>query len=215
MIERRKLIGIIAKKPPFNGLLNRIHIVNNFFSHSMCKWIIDEANKYALKNGGWTVKRHKNYPTTDIPITYIPSLSTPLMNYCIAHILPLISKNYKMNYYFLSISDLFIVKYDVDGQNYLDWHRDGSIISFNILLNDDFTDGGTAIEHISENGTEERIYNTNKGDLLIHPGKLKHSGLQITSGSRYILVGFIEYCFRITRGVNMEENSDSTDIHKI
>lgn len=199
MIERRKLIGMIARDPPVEGFLNKTHIHQNFFTPKMCKWIIDETEHHSIKNGGWTKKRHKNYPTTDIPVISIPLLSTPLLNYCNIHILPLISKHYKMNFYFLNIADLFVVKYDVNGQDHLDWHRDGSIISFNILLNDDFTEGGTAIEHKTESGIKEIIYTSNKGDLFIHPGKLRHCGRRITSGTRYIIVGFVEYCSRLIK----------------
>jgi hypothetical protein len=87
-------------------------------------------------------------------------------------------------------------------QESLDWHIDGSVISFNVLLNEDFTGGGTSIKHTSEFGIEEKSYCSKKGDLFIHPGRLKHCGNNIKSGVRYIIVGFIEYCFQLEDIIN-------------
>lgn len=198
VFDLRAKIGKIALKPPVNGLLNKTYKHQKFVSDDFCEWVIKNAEIHAEINGGWTTNRHKNYPTTDIPVRSINMLKVPLFNLVNINILPLISKHYKLNLYFLNIMDLFVVKYDVEGQDHLETHRDGSIISFNILLNDEFEGGGTTIEHtknIDDNfkETEEVLYQSNKGDLFIHPGKLRHSGNKITSGVRYIIVGFVEY----------------------
>jgi hypothetical protein len=31
-----------------------------------------------------------------------------------------------------------------------------------------------------------------QGDLIIHSSRIKHSGLPITNGTRYLLVGFLD-----------------------
>ena len=59
----------------------------NIISNDICDFIINESEKYAENNKsqenptGWTKSRHKNYPTTDLPIllqnltnSYSPSL---------------------------------------------------------------------------------------------------------------------------------------------
>ena len=83
------------------------------------------------------------------------------------------------------MADLFIVKYDADMQNLLDMHIDGTFITVNILLSDknDFEGGGTYFA----DGTSCFL---NQGDMLFHSGLIKHSGLPITKGKRYLLVAF-------------------------
>ena len=72
-------------------------------------------------------------------------------------------------------------------------HTDNSEISVNILLSDpsEFEGGGTYFD-------DGIVTFLEKGDALIHCGKTKHSGLEITKGRRYILVAFIHihnpYC---------------------
>ena len=72
-------------------------------------------------------------------------------------------------------------------QRELSMHTDGSIFSFNILLNDptDFDGGGTYFEPTAMTAREAR------GTAIGHSGQVRHSGLAITRGERYLLVGFI------------------------
>ena len=95
-------------------------------------------------------------------------------------------------------------------------HRDGSVISFNVLLNseNDFVGGGTFFEQdqvvqnnmiITKNnendittnlvkmeGVYGKVYTIQRGDVLIHSGKLRHGGYEITNGKRMLLVGFVD-----------------------
>jgi predicted 2-oxoglutarate/Fe(II)-dependent dioxygenase YbiX len=66
-------------------------------------------------------------------------------------------------------------------------HQDGSFLSFNILLSDtsDFDGGGTYFE----DGLTAHL---EQGDILIHSSRVKHSGLPIVKGTRYLLVGFLD-----------------------
>lgn len=75
----------------------------------------------------------------------------------------------------------------MNNQKSLDYHTDGSQFSFIITLNEEFEGGGT--KFLSDGET----YKLNKGDCLIFNGKNKHCGVKITSGTRYILTGFINY----------------------
>ena len=86
----------------------------------------------------------------------------------------------------LNIQDLFIVKYEATSQNYLELHVDGSFLSFNVLLSNtkEFEGGGTYFDDGLTSYSEQ-------GDMLIHSSKIKHSGLAITKGKRYLLVGFL------------------------
>ena len=95
-------------------------------------------------------------------------------------------------------------------------HRDGSVISFNVLLNseNDFVGGGTFFEQdqvvqnnmITNKNNENdittnllkmedvygKVYTIQRGDVLIHSGKLRHGGYEITNGKRMLLVGFVD-----------------------
>ena len=65
------------------------------------------------------------------------------------------------------------MQYSVQGQAGLALHRDGSIMSFNILLNSaqDFEGGGTYVE------ADECAYQIMQGDCFVHSGKLRHGGI--------------------------------------
>ena len=159
---------------------------NRFYNSDICNWIIYESEKYASNNGGWTTKRHINYPTTDIPVHLINSISTFIFQSSI-NICNFIKESYQIpNEMGLDIQDLFIVKYEHDKQNFLEPHKDGSFISFNILLTNpnDFEGGGTEFE-------DGLITKNMQGDLFIHSSLITHSGIPITKGKRYLLVGFI------------------------
>ncbi len=157
------------------------------FNYDMCKYIIDESNKYANINGGWNTKRHQNYPTTDLSVENISSIFILIMHYLNNTIIDLIKTSYQIHDNLdINIDDLFIVRYSSDKQNSLDMHKDNSHITFNILLSDnaDFEGGGTYFE----DGLTTKL---ECGDMLIHTGRINHRGLPITKGDRYLLVGFI------------------------
>lgn len=180
------------------------NIIKNIMSNDLCDLIINESEKYAKENSGWCKNRHKIYPTTDIPIKLLKNIDLIVYNYIIINIFEIISNKYNLNKYFIGINDLFIVKYEENGQYELEKHKDGSMISFNILLNkkSDFEGGGTIIE--TTNG--DILYELDKGDLLLHRGNNKHGGKKIFSGKRYILVGFLSYLKNINNLLKIEDN---------
>jgi len=211
---------ILLRKIMFQKIKNNLEnypysTFSNIISYSLCDFIIDEAEKYALNNitteniDGWTKKRHSNYPTNDLPVKDIPTLNTLINNIIKYDIFPFIEKTYNVNKYFLDCNDIFIVKYKYDQQSNLDRHKDGCAFSFNILLNNenDFEGGGTIIE---ENGKDILVNNT-KGSLVLHSGQVFHSGNKITKGIRYILVGFVSYL----KGYDINHYNSKTLNHKI
>jgi hypothetical protein len=167
-----------------NRFLQRF-IYPKIYCSSVCKWIINESETYAENNGGWTKTRHANYPTTDLPVKFISSISNFVFG-SIQMIIDKINTSYCLNNEIpIKFRDVFVVKYKHDEQNFLEMHSDGSIISFNILLSEqnDFEGGGTCFD-------DGLVIKSEQGDLIIHNGKIKHSGLPITQGTRYLLVGF-------------------------
>jgi hypothetical protein len=169
----------------YNRFIQRF-TYNNIFSKNVCEWFIAESENYARLNGGWTTQRHHNYPTTDLPLEKITSIFGFTL-FSFNNIFDRIKKSYCLpDYLTFNISDLFVVKYDSDMQNSLEMHHDGSFFSMNILLSDtnDFEGGGTYFN----DGITAYL---NQGDLLVHSGKVKHSGLPITKGNRYVLIAFV------------------------
>jgi hypothetical protein len=169
----------------YNRFLQRFSFPK-IYSPDMCRYIINECENYAKHNGGWLTTRHHKYPTTDLPVDKIPSIFGIILE-TLKTITNKISTSYCLHDdMVIDIKDLFIVKYSHDAQNQLEMHTDGSFISFNILLNEssEFEGGGTYFD----DGLTSRL---EQGDILIHSSKIKHSGLPITSGCRYLLVGFV------------------------
>lgn len=175
----------VDQKFLYNRFVQR-HICNKIYGKNVCEWIIFESEEYAKNNGGWTTSRHEKYATTDIPVEKI----VPVFRYVLysfqtifqkIHTYYCLPKNTELN-----IVDLFIVKYSENAQNMLDLHHDGSFLTVNLLLNDacEFEGGGTYFN----DGTTVFL---EQGDMLIHSGKIKHAGIQITKGKRYLLVAFI------------------------
>jgi hypothetical protein len=172
-------------KLKYNRFLQRF-CYNKIYTSDMCNYIINECEKYATNNGGWTTKRHNNYPTTDLPVEKIPSIFGLVLE-TLKTITNKVKKSYGLSEnMIINISDLFVVKYKDTKQNYLEMHCDGSFLSFNVLLSDtsDFEGGGTYFD----DGLTAHL---EKGDILIHSSRIKHSGLSITKGTRYLLVGFL------------------------
>jgi len=173
-----------TKELKYNRFLQRF-LHPKIYCPNACSWIISECEKYAEKNGGWTTKRHLKYPTTDLPVESVK----PIIGF-IFESLKIITSKIKKSYglndeIVIDYRDLFIVKYKEDQQNFLELHKDGSFLSFNILLSDasDFEGGGTYFD-------DGLIMKGEQGDLILHSSKMKHSGLPITKGTRYLFVGF-------------------------
>jgi hypothetical protein len=187
---RKKAIdGYVYNYNTFNK--RSIFTIENVLDRKICEWIIFESEEHAKINGGWNRYRHEEAFTTDIQIKKIKNLSNFITNFVIMNIFPAIEKYTNFEKLHLVIRDLFVVKYSHEAQNELEIHRDGSTISFNILLNEktEFDGGGT----IFKLDSGDSIYNINRGDMLLHCGRIEHGGVKIKRGVRYILIGFIGY----------------------
>jgi hypothetical protein len=169
----------------YNRFLQRFHYAK-IYTPDICRFIINECENFASQNNGWTTKRHHNYPTTDLPVDKIASIFGLILE-TMNTIVIKIKKSYGLGDDIgINVSDLFVVKYSDNAQNNLVMHRDGSFLSFNILLSDvsNFEGGGTYFD-------DGLTHYPEQGDILIHSSKIKHSGLAITKGTRYLLVGFL------------------------
>ena len=68
-------------------------------------------------------------------------------------------------------------------------HQDGQAFSFIIPLNKDYVGGGTKFKFL------EDIIDPDIGNCTIFCGKHHHKGIEIKTGERYILAGFLSYGF--------------------
>lgn len=155
------------------------------YTPDICKWIVEEGEKHASKTGGWTTCRHKNYPTTDLPVKDIPTVYSFILSSLPSN-LDKIMKMYGLEGSKINICDLFLVKYHENMQNELEVHKDGSVLSFGIVLSNpcDYEGGGTMFE-------DGIHYSLEQGDMLVHSGRVNHTGMKITRGTRYVLVAFL------------------------
>eukprot|EP00928_Gymnodinium_smaydae_P055480 TRINITY_DN39003_c0_g1_i1.p1 TRINITY_DN39003_c0_g1~~TRINITY_DN39003_c0_g1_i1.p1 ORF type:complete len:408 (+),score=68.68 TRINITY_DN39003_c0_g1_i1:138-1226(+) len=179
------------------GHLRQVYTLERVWTSEECSNVLlavrEEVARRANQSGGWTTDRHAAYATTDLPSSEVPLVDSwvraSLRNKVLARLavrhgwLPSDGSR-------LVFRDLFFVWYSASpgAQAGLALHRDGSIISFNILLNDpaDFDGGGTYIE------VDDCTYSISQGDCFVHSGKLRHGGHPVTRGERYVLVAFVD-----------------------
>lgn len=142
-----------------------------------------------IKKGQWHTSRHKSYPTTDIPVSKLWEIDILLCDKLERILIPEFSRLYKVREDCLWLRDLFLVKYESGQQTGLELHRDASDFSFVIQVNslEEFNGGGTFFED------DKRVYNMKPGNCLLFSGKELHSGVNITSGKRIIITGFVDY----------------------
>ena len=151
--------------------------------------------QHALEKGvvEWTTKRHKHYPTRDIPVE---SKTLPVTSVMVKELLTnVLAPVYEQHYPGVNASDLtfqeaFVVRYGTEsgGQRNLDAHVDGSPLSFVCALNDEYEGGGTHLTKLDETCKPK------KGQCCIFAGGVQeHKGLAITSGERYLLTGFVNF----------------------
>ena len=171
-----------------NGLdsyVKRYKVVKKIIDLNSCNQIIKEAETYAQKNS-WSISRHKLYPTVDNLITLDWDCYKIINNF-----LPKLFKSLEILFNLkrgnLELKETFIVKYSMDLQKELEYHKDSSQFSFILGLNNSFSDGGTEFKDGSIK------INLDIGDVLIFCGENVHRGFPISSGTRYILTGFINY----------------------
>ena len=130
----------------------------------------------------------ENVPTVDIHMSQIgfrKQWEQIIFTY-ISHVVSELYSPFKTN----GLNIAFVVKYDMEGQIKLNRHHDASAYSLSITLNTpdvDFEGGGTRYVK------QETTVRGKKGYAILHPGRLTHyhEGLPITSGTRYIMVSFV------------------------
>lgn len=195
--ERCVDFGVRARSPYWPSY-RAAHVLQNHptagFTVDVRAGLVAMGEAVAAASGGWRTDRHDNYPTTDFSVKddLPPRFSKQVLALARLWVLPHVAELAGVFASDLRLADLFIVKYEVreDGssQQQLAPHEDGSTWTFSMGLNNasEYEGGGC------------RFHQHNIGDVhssastvLMHYGKLRHEGLRITSGKRYLLVGFV------------------------
>ncbi|CAI5711872.1 unnamed protein product [Hyaloperonospora brassicae] len=146
---------------------------------------------HVVAEHGWCTTRHASYQTTDLPCHHVARIDAWVRSTLSQRLFPPIMAHYKLPAsQRLRFRDLFFVKYAArkGERSDLALHRDGSVLSFNMLLNaaDEFTGGGTYFD------ATKRTVHVSQGDVMVHSGKVLHAGAPVRSGVRQILVGFLD-----------------------
>lgn len=171
-----------------SGTLMQVHVLPQLLSQWECKQVL-EAVLAATEAQGWTANRHRAYATTDIQSCQLPAVDRWVRQTLRERLFPALNRLFFLrNAMEFSFRDLFFVKYCAEGQRGLSVHLDGSILSFNVLLNpaSEFEGGGTFVEHLG------KTFGITQGDCFVHSGRVRHAGTNVTRGNRYILVGFVD-----------------------
>jgi hypothetical protein len=169
------------------------YVLKYKFSPSFCQEIINHAKDVAWTRGGWRTDRHTNYATTDLCLfeNFSEVMKIKIL-VLLEKIRPLIKNIFGIHPFIgLNMRDIFICKYEnlEHVQNSLSHHIDGSILSFVIKLNDSFEGGHTVFEE-----SEVILNNVDVGSITLFSGGLvRHGGMPVTEGTRYILTGFIYF----------------------
>lgn len=166
------------------------------FTERGCDDIVEEMEHFGQwSSGGNQDMRiqggYENVPTIDIHMNQV-GYEKQWQKFLKEYIAPLTEKIYP-GYYTKALFDLaFIVRYKPDEQPSLMPHHDASTFTVNIALNKvgvDYQGGGCRFIRYNCSVQAPR-----KGWALLHPGRLTHyhEGLPTTSGTRYIVVSFVD-----------------------
>jgi hypothetical protein len=196
----------------YPSVLHKIH-VKRILSEEEAAHCLSLATRYAQSTGCWDrpdTARHASYATCDFAVEVCHTLTAYLEEIDFdGRIWDQLSSLYGINYEDMSYLDLFCAHYSGNKGNSghgmsmdrLIAHRDGSLLSFTVTLNDpsDFEGGGTFFDALRDVDPMDGILLPNgvvrprrAGDGVLHSGKLLHGGDVVLSGNRTVLVGFID-----------------------
>ena len=197
----RTLTLPLPAKSPF-ALSTPLHSAHclRWLDRATCAWIIRTADAHAARAGtGWTLPSRGEGNALSVPevaVSAVPTLSAwlaPLLHFALR---PTLARLFKLPPERLLFREVLVVRYEAAGnagaaavRAKIPLHRDGNLLAWNVALNDcaAFTGGGTVLASLKETVLLERA-----GDLLVHAGSMLHGSGAVTSGTRFILVGFVE-----------------------
>lgn len=217
--------------------LHRIH-VRPLLTEDEAAEVLGLARRHAADTRCWDRPdegRHASYRTVDFAVEDAPDVSEYLLGPdgigLDGRVFGELSGAYGVDAADMEFLDLFVASYEGkggadddtggdtssgDGErdtiDSLELHRDGSLLSFTVLLSppDDFEAGGTvfdALRDVDATSSAECGGGDPSGSVLkpggvirppragygtLHSGKLLHGGERVTRGQRIVLVGFVD-----------------------
>ena len=198
--------------------LHKIH-VRPMLTEDETSQLLNLAKSYASNNKSWDKDstRHVSYNTVDFAIEDSIEVSEYLEDISFENrIFGAMSEVYDIDVEDMSFLDMFCASYEAKAatqltggrlrrktMDRLEYHRDGSLLSFSLLLSspDDFEGGGTIFEALRDVPVpddhsilkaEGVIRPPQAGYATLHSGKLLHGGNVVTRGQRIIIVGFVD-----------------------
>jgi len=209
---------LLLSQSPNNYLTARGVYQAPVFTAAECRHILDLSDAVAARNHqaalalpadqssndtitgwkqepvGWHKSRHGNYPTTDLNLVIDPFLLQDrewLKDLLDRRLAPTLGRIYGIPVGSIRANDIFVVRYDAGHRVDLANHTDDADVSFNILLNEDFTAGGTVFWNRMTHEPFAHVQPAAAGTLLAHSSRINHQAAPIESGTRIILVGFL------------------------
>ncbi|XP_070560691.1 procollagen-lysine,2-oxoglutarate 5-dioxygenase 1-like [Ptychodera flava] len=165
-------------------------------SETFAKHLIEEAESFGKWSDGTNndprlAGGYENVPTRDIHMKQI-DFETQWLHFLKEYVCPIQEKLYPGYYSKAHAIMNFMVRYRPDEQPALRAHHDASTFTINVALNKhgvDYEGGGARF--IRYNCS---VVGLEVGYSLMHPGRLTHfhEGLRTISGTRYIMVSFID-----------------------
>jgi hypothetical protein len=191
--------GAARKKPSANTRTSCVHVVPMFTPVETAN-LLDDAIRIGTAIG-WS-DRGVSLPTMDVLVQNMSKESQEMVFRAIREqLLPFARKQYphlsdafdKQPY--PRPGNLFIVRYSAasgrPGGRGLKMHKDETALTFNLCLSpqDAFEGGGTYFPAASAD-VDGLLLRPMPGYCLVHDGNIRHAGNVVTSGDRFILVGF-------------------------
>jgi hypothetical protein len=150
--------------------------------------ILSRVEEHASKRTtGWKTNLY-SLTQQDLPLSHVPgclALSQPLTDYLVRHIQRLYAPN---SHIVLDCNQPHVLKYG-DDHRAVPLHYDRCSVTAQLSLSDyttDYTGGGTFFPDA------QQTIKLKRGDILFHPGSLVHSGQEIFSGERYLMIWFCQ-----------------------
>eukprot|EP01062_Namystynia_karyoxenos_P046784 TRINITY_DN35159_c0_g1_i1.p1 TRINITY_DN35159_c0_g1~~TRINITY_DN35159_c0_g1_i1.p1 ORF type:complete len:407 (+),score=79.28 TRINITY_DN35159_c0_g1_i1:108-1328(+) len=172
--------------------LRRVAFVDGVLPEWACERLLAEAASMR-----WRTKRHKQYPTTDVPVWDIPWLDLLLAEQLRAVLLPALAELAGVDERHLWLRDAFFVRYAAEGQASLGVHHDDTLLSWVVQVSPPraAVGGGTRFQPLAVDGAGGQglgPLDAPVGSALLFCGQRRHEGCAVTHGERYILTGFVD-----------------------
>jgi GR25 family glycosyltransferase involved in LPS biosynthesis len=185
-----------AKTVALGGEIGHAIHHTKMFTEKFCKdliaHVISFPEKWSATTGDGSKPRYDDrignteaFPTDDCQLEDVGL--GPMWKFVVEELIAkAVAKEY--TYATRGINLAFVARFSQDAQHSLQYHHDSSTYTVNVCLNSDFEGGGVVFEK-----SRTSVCLRTPGDTLLHPGRLthRHASARVTSGTRYILVSFI------------------------